>query len=227
MKKITQREIIISCLLGDGCLCGYRDKDGRKIYTSLRIKHSQEQFDYLYWKLDLLNSLQCFKKKGTIKESISKHKNGKVFNQKVLIINSPRYLRIIGKWTYSNGKKRVKRILKYLNSPLGLAIWFMDDGGLLRKKKKHKNGDEYFLKPSSKLCTHNFSYEENELISKYLEETFDIKSNILKDKEYFYLWFNKEETIKIWNIIKEYVKEIPSMRKKFNVCIDFYEEDSF
>ena len=223
MKKNTQREIIISCLLGDGCLCGYKDKNGKRIYTSLRIKHSKEQYDYLYWKADLLNKLQYFKKNGVIKDSLNISKSGKTYEQKYFSINNAKYLRILGKWMYVDGKKIVKNVLKYINSPLGLAIWFMDDGGLLRQKRKHKNGDEYFLKPSSKLCTHSFTYEENELISKYLEKTFNIKSRILKDKKYYYLWFNKDDTFKIWNIIKMYVYEIPSMKKKFDLCIFFYD----
>ena len=227
MKKTIEREIIIACILGDGCLVGYNNELGKKIYTTLTIKHSNQQYDYLYWKLDLLNSLQCFSKKGQIRNSKSRHKNGKVFNQKYITFNNSKYIRILGKWIYKNGIKTSATVLKYINSPIGLAIWFMDDGGLLRKKKKHKNGDVYFLKPSSKLCTHNFSYDENILISNHLEDVYGIKSSILKDKGYYYLYFNKDETLKIWNIIKEYVKDIPSMRKKFDLCIDFYEEDSF
>lgn len=221
MRRKEEREIIIACLLGDAGLNKYKTKNGYK-HSEMFMTHSEKQFDYLYWKVDLLNSLQVFKKKAEVKDYISNF-NGKTFKQKRMRINNTKYLNVIGKWMYKDNIKTCKNVIKYINSPLGLAIWFMDDGGIYRSKRHHKDGKEYYLKPASKLCTHNFSHEEQILICEHFKKTYGINAKIYKDKKYEYLWFNKEDTKIIWDLIKTYVMQIESMKKKFDLCIKFYE----
>ena len=221
MRRREEREIIIACLLGDGGLNRYKTKNGYK-HSEMFMTHSEQQFDYLYWKINLLNSLQVFKKKAMVEDMVSIF-NNKNFNQKRMRINNQKYLNIIGKWMYVNDVKTCKNVIKYIHSPLALAIWFMDDGGIYRRKRHHKDGTEYYLKPTSKLCTHNFSHEEQLLIKEHLQRTYGINAKICKDKKYEYLWFNKEDTKIIWDLIKPYVMQIESMKKKFDLCIKFYE----
>ena len=67
------------------------------------------------------------------------------------------------KHLYSNtGRKKIS--LKYLNelSPLGLAVWWMDDGSLCNSK-----GNRW-----GKLCTECFNYEEHILLQTYHLQVF-------------------------------------------------------
>ena len=221
MRRKEEREIIIACLLGDAGLNKYKTKNGYK-RSEIIITHSENQFDYLYWKINLLNSLQTFHKKAKTRDKLTEF-NGKIFKQKEMRIGNAKYLNIIGEWMYKDDIKNCKNVIKYINSPLALAIWFMDDGGIYRRKRHHKDGTEYFLKPSSKLCTHNFSHDEQLLICEHFEKTYGVNAKICKDKKYEYLWFNKEDTKIIWDLIKSYVMQIESMKNKFDLCIKFYE----
>lgn len=99
----------------------------------------------------------------------------------------------------------------------------MDDGGIYRRKRKHKDGTQYFLKPSGALNTQAFSYEDNNLIKEWLFSTYGIEANVQKHKKnYYFLWLNKDNMYKVWCIIRKYVKNIPSMLNKFDLCVEFY-----
>ena len=221
MKK-NEIELILACIVGDGYI-----KKTRKKYYSLHFTHSPKQYDYLEWKVEHINNLEIiqkstYKNKMTISNMITKHSNGKTFMQKRATLYRSRLFSDIYKNFYNEGKKNIKKMLQYLENDLALAIWFMDDGSLLRYKRKHKNGDVYYIKPSCVLCTHNFSYEENVLIQEWFYKKFNIQAKIQKQRNYYMLFFNAKETYKIWLHIKKYVNEIDSMKQKFDLCINFY-----
>lgn len=222
MNTKLQKEIIIACVLGDGSLALAYPHGSAS--ASLRFTHSPKQYDYLDWKINLLESLPIIKGKKFIVKDIITNFNDKSFKQRKASLSYTKYFRIVHKWLYKNNEKSIKTVLKYIKSPISLAIWFMDDGGILRKKKKHKNGDVYYLKPTMKLCTHSFGYDENILIQEYLKKQFNIESKILKDKSYYYLWFNVVESIKIWSIIKPYIMQLKSMQEKYDLCIQFFKD---
>lgn len=50
-----------------------------------------------------------------------------------------------------------------------------------------------------------FSFEENTILKNILKDKFNIETKISKTKSYFYLLLNKENTIKLNNIIKDHV----------------------
>jgi len=52
-----------------------------------------------------------------------------------------------------------------------------------------------------------FSFEENTILKNILKDKFNIEAKISKTKSYFYLLLNKENTIKLNNIIKDHVIE--------------------
>lgn len=223
MNNKIKREIILACVIGDGCI--YKSK----INTySLQLHHGMMQEDYLIWKTKMINSTNKIKFDRTVTK-ITKLDN-KEYMQCVSIWNDTANLKIFYKWFYSNNSKTLKNILKYLNTELALAIWFMDNGSVFKRKRKHKDGSIYFLKPSMKLCTHSFNKNDNMLILKWLKEKFDIEGYIVIERkknrpeqpEYFTLNFNAENTLKIWMQIKNIVVQIPSMRNKFDFLLKYY-----
>lgn len=222
MNKKEQRSLIYSCLMGDGGLSKNVTKSKGIRYSSLTIRHSEKQFDYLYYKTKLLNSCTSLKKGGVVKDEITVY-NGKSFKQKAVSFNDIKYFSRLGNRFYINNKRSVKNLLSYIYTDLSLAILFMDDGGIYRRKRKHKDGTQYFLKPSGALNTQAFSYEDNNLIKEWLFSTYGIEANVQKHKKkYYFLWLNKDNMYKAWCIIRKYVKDVPSMINKFDLCVEFY-----
>jgi hypothetical protein len=103
-------------------------------------------------------------------------------------------------------KKRFSRqILNYL-TPLGIAIWYMDDGSLSLKKREGKvHGREIHL---NTYC----SLEEARIIQVYFEEVWDVAWTIVPNKGLFRLRMGSNEAKKLFKIIEPNV--VPMMKYK-------------
>ena len=103
--------------LGDGSL-----QSGR-----LSITHCEAQYEYLVWKQKLLRS--C----GIKTREISKFNNNGHIGYK---LKTDRYdfIKAIESLLYCPKKTITRKILDKL-TPLEIAIWYMDDGGLSQKKQ--------------------------------------------------------------------------------------------
>ena len=120
---------------------------------------------------------------------------------------------------YSQGVKIVTRDLLNKLTPLGLAVWFMDDGQLaLQRDPVTKK----IITRRARLWTLSFSYEEHQLMQQYFKETWDITPKIYSVKKTggikFYLEFNMTNFKKFREIIKNYI--IPIMLYKIDLKYD-------
>lgn len=111
--------------IGDGYLAV--DRRRRIENVTLVMKHSIKQAAYLNHKADLLH-----KYLGGKRPSVREFDNSGFPGIRTEKTNKS--FRIIRKWLYPDGKKKVSRVLRWL-TPHGLAIWYMDDGGLAIKKR--------------------------------------------------------------------------------------------
>lgn len=104
-------------------------------------------------------------------------------------------------WYINNIKHIPQNIGDYL-TPLGLAIWIMDDGG------KTSSG--------LKLATNGFQYDECLLLIKVLNNNFKLKASVISavvpNKYCIYIW--KESMNNLKEIIKPYI--IKEMSYKIN-----------
>ena len=154
MLSDTQRAIIIGNILGDGYLS--RLTSGS---TRLQLKQAERYKDYIMWSYKNLENL-CLSKPKQRKDNFQWYVN-------------TRYLQEIGELHslfYRNGKKSVPiNIVKILNSPLSLAVWYMDDGSLDYRPKSHYN---------YAFSTNCFSVEDNQLLVETLQRNFGIKATI-------------------------------------------------
>ena len=115
----------------------------------------------------------------------------------------------INKHLYSNdGRKKISmKILNELN-PLGLAVWWMDDGYLCTHKCNRYG----------RLCTECFNYEENILIQQYFKKRWSIDVDIKNEKnKYYFIRLNVTALKKLIRIIYTYVVEVPSMIYKIDL----------
>lgn len=219
MKKILKdrlnengRNLLIAAALGDGCI----NKEGQ-----ILINHSWKQRDYCLWKRDLL------KKNGIKVGKIQRYEgtNGylKYTIQYRFCVGIHIFNKVLRRVLYDmvTRKKYPRKILNRL-SQQGLALWFMDDGALLRRKYKGKYCG-FYLRIST-YC----SSEQADTIIKYFNEEWNIfptKIHESKIKSYdaYTINFGAKEGKKLINIIKPYM--CPSMMYK--VLYDIEELKSY
>lgn len=193
------RSAIVGMVAGDAYL--RKQKFCRSV--SLRIKHAEKQREYLEHKRDILQHL--FKAWEIPIKSI----NNSGYPGVQLETRTHPKLRAIYKWFYSDGKKRFsRRILNYL-TPVGIAIWYMDDGSLSYKKRESQiHGREVHL---NTYC----SLEEARVIQEYFKEAWDVSWTVVQNKGLFRLRMGSHEARKFFTIIAPYV--IPTMQYKIDL----------
>ena len=192
-KNLTKREkqIIYGTLLGDGSLTpsttGY----------NLSLTHGLNQKEYLQWKINNLSTI--------IHTSYNTYTKGNYNQASVKSIYHP-FLSKIRNLLYENNSRKVN--LKFLNkiNSLGLSVFYLDDGSF----NKNYNSRQITL------STEGFGKKGSELISDWLLSKFNIPSTILeytqkkhgyssKQKQQFRLTINRNESLKMFSIIKEHI----------------------
>jgi len=187
-----QKEILIGLILGDGHL--------EKLYTPtsgrLKVEHSCKQKDYVDW---------IYKEFRNWVRSKPKAKKKKVWNK---IYQNYGFLtyghRLLGEFQekfYRKGKKIIPNDLEKDITPLGLAIWYMDDGSI--KSRKHKG---LFLN------TQGFEKNDVERLQRMLKNKFGISSTTRKEKNGKQIYLGGKSGEEFITLIKPYI--IPSMEYK-------------
>lgn len=100
----------------------------------------------------------------------------------------------------SGKKKVIPTNIEDLLTPLTLAIWIMDDGGI------HPSG--------MILSTYCFSMKDMRLLQKALHTKFDIETNVLLRKAGPIIYIPKSQLPKLSKIVKKFM--VPSMYYKLN-----------
>lgn len=195
--SLSQKQIILGGLLGDSSF--YKEKK----YIS--FSQSKKQLSYIKWKYFMFYSDE--KHLHSTYNTWNNQKYLRYYFNCYLNSNNDLY-NFISKNLYSNtGRKKIS--LKYLKelTPLGLAVWWMDDGCMCLAKRNRYG----------KLSTHCFNYEEHILLQKYFKEKWNIKVAIKQEKECYFLRFNVEELKKLIRIIYPYVLQVEGMSYKIDL----------
>lgn len=196
LKKIAVegdlRQLLIGSLLGDGSFCAV-SKQAK--HMCLSIAHSIKQKDYLKYKWDILNKYNLV---PPIKEKTI-HNNRYIHDITECRFKSrlnPVFTEIRNNNYDNTGHKRVREAFIRDIEPLGLAIWYMDDG--------------YVTKSSCILSTCSFTIEEQQVLAKILLEKFDLHFNVGKNDNSMYL--QAKDFPKFKKIVENYI--IPSLQYK-------------
>ena len=181
-------------ILGDGHL----NLSGRSINAHIDFAHSMKQKDYAVWKSELLKGLTDVR----VTEGVATVKGKEYEKVRVLTKTHPLYTHLWKRF-YHNGRKTIDHFLMNCLTPLGLAIWYMDDGHL-------KNHEDY-LTPM--LETNCFNVAEHEIMTKALADKFhlEFRANHLNAK-YLMLRLRRKDREQFFAIIKEHI--LPSMEYK-------------
>ena len=199
LPNLSQRaeQVLLGSLLGDGSLI-------KKFNTPYyKEAHSLKQKEYLEWKRVILIHI--------LKIKIN-NKDNRCWSIRSLvnpILNN--YYNLF----YPNGKKVVTREILDMLEPLGIAVWYCDDGSY-----SYENNN-------LNLGTLGFEFEGNLLIQEWFKERYNINWKIYNlDKKrvnyQFMLRVNTDETKKFIKLIKRYVPECMNYKlgldknKKYN-----------
>lgn len=193
-----QLQLVIGSTMGDACLeC--RSKSIRAQHTArLRIHQSDKQKDYVFWKYEKLKNLVLRGPRFT-KVWHDKQRNKDHFSW-YFHTRSDETLGLIQSIFYKDGVKIVPKELPELLEPLGLAIWYMDDGS--------NNGSNITLN------THSFSIPEQERLKDLLLEKFGVITTLVKDRSKYKIAIRSHEYDKFMDIVRPFV--IPSMNYKIS-----------
>jgi len=180
----TQKEFIVGCTLGDGSvICS-----GRRINSYFKVDHCEKQKEYLMWKKELLGNFT-----NTINTYVDKRGNSTMLGFHTIAHTELNFYR---KLFYENNKKVIRDELGLHLSPLGLAVWFMDDGSL-------NSTCNY------RFHTQGFTEKDNIKLQNILKANFDLNVKVCEyernNTKYYYLSLNKRNATNMTEIIKPYV----------------------
>lgn len=210
--KSSKKEMlgfVSGCILGDSHL--YRNNN-----RAFQFKHSEKQLDYFFWKKAILE--QFFpESKIRISSGYSySSKTDKQYKWNGLFFVSDYFERIYKHFYDSNGVKRIN--LGRLNqlTPLGLAVWYMDDGSLILHRNRYlKNGERTIRNRSMTFATNCFTYEEHLEVQKWFKIRFNIDVKIYKNLDKYTTVLNATNSNRLIEVISPYI--IDSMFYKIDM----------
>lgn len=194
--KITKekRQLLLSMAIGDG----YLNNNGY-----LSIRHCVKQKDYLEWKMRLL--------KPSINTTDVYYVKNNGYGAYEFRTYTHKFIKMYRKVLYPQGKKKISRKILNKLTPLGLSIWYMDDGGLSQKKRK---GEVY---ANELVLNTHISKEDNQIIIDYFKDVWDINFTQVKNRGLYRLRCGTKEARKFIEIVKPYVSKVKSMEHKLKV----------
>lgn len=164
------QQILIGSLLGDG---SFVYGSGRCKNCFLSIGHSEKQLEYLRYKVGIISKYGFTNKIYKYSYSNTRYKRGNLTTYYYKTNLHPIFTQIRNHSYDSNGIKRINQEFVSDIDPLGLAIWYMDDG--------------YVTKNSCILSTCSFTLEEQRVLVDILLKKFNLHFNIGKHDNSMYL----------------------------------------
>ena len=199
MMKLTKRQqaILAGTILGDARLQKTGSKNAR-----LRFEHGGKQKEYLLWKGKQFP--QLFNSSPSYVERMHPKTQRTYTYWRWQSHATPE----LGTWYrlfYHDSVKRIPgTIAELLHEPIGLAVWYMDDG-YFDPKQKH-----------SFIYLGCITHTEANRACKMIEKNFNIEPRVYNKKaKGFALFFSVKETKKLHALIRTYVQE--SMHYKLSL----------
>lgn len=201
VKKLNkeQKSLLIALLLGDGTISSN--------YV-FKLSHSEEQKEFLEWKVKL--AVEAGFKLNGIKEYISKggYNIGKTVLYSQFSINPT--IKALRRTVYIPKKTITRKLLNWLN-PLGIAIWFMDDGCINVNTSKQRSSIQHTIKIAT--CV---DLNTANIIINYFNEIWNIKFRLFNEGKntYSIASSTEEDCYNFVNLIRPYITQVPSLLYK-------------
>lgn len=195
-----QRAFLVGSLLGDGTMrVGEHAKN-----ANYKVEQGLEQKEYVFWKYKLLKSLVFTEPKISYRYDSVKGKYPKSWWFRT--IRHPLLTEIYDLFYerdgYLTGRKIVPKTIAHELTPLGLAVWIMDDGS--------------YSRGAMDISTYSFTLSEINLLCTILKKKFGITFKFYKDRDKGYrMYCGTSETKNLIKIIQPYF--IESMKYKLGI----------
>ena len=220
-----KRSFLIGMILGDAHT---RRCAKHKLTVEWFISHCEKYSDLVEWKRDELVKLF-----GIRKPIIHIYRNGRKeerFKRSMFFFTAGKRLRIVSSWFKKNNRKFITPKIRFMDHPVGLAMLLCDDGSVRKRKKIHKDGSIYYLKPCFTIATHSFSLEEVKRLLTHISSVFGVDGIVNPErrwkggrrKEYDRINFNVENSMKLWHLVLPYIPQISSINTKFSYAYDSF-----
>ena len=212
-----KRSLVIGTLLGDAS--SRRRDSGGRMKAEYAINHSLAQADLVAWKAHELGRLYG--------KELKVHW-GSSGNRAYFSLTQGRRLRVIHDWFHRGSRKVVTEKIRFMDHPIGLSMLLCDDGSIRKRKKTHRDGTTYYLKPSITIATHGFDRDSVEKLLRHIERVSGAHGYVNPERrwragrlaEYNRINFNVENSRKLWEYIKLWIPRVPSMMSKFSYAIE-------
>ena len=132
------------------------------------------------------------------------------------------FIEVLRKVIYTPIGKVLSRKLLNRLTPLGLAIWYMDDGGLNHKKKINLKGQKVIYSTALRLSVCTTSTEVIQSYIDYFREVWNINFYTFKEgknRDKYSLMCGTKEARKFLDIVGKYVSEVKGMEYKNDLLI--------
>ena len=191
----SQRDVLLGSILGDANVRMLKKQ------AFLTFSHNEKQVDYVFWKYKNFRDWVLTKPREEIRKYYKDSRRSLV-SWRFSTISHPLLTEYY--WLfYPKGKKIIpKSIDSFLNSPLSLAVWYMDDGSKSRS--------------SCYLNTQQFQQIDQEWLVTLLWRSFRIEGRLNWDKQYQRIRVTTEGTRIMHRLIEPFV--LPCFRYK--LCHD-------
>lgn len=209
------RNLLIGMIIGDGTIMK------SKYSYSMKLQHGRFQKEYLEWKMKMLDlygiphsELKTYKMKTNFTK-------GEYWDSYAVYLKSNPFIGVLRRVVYTNNGKELSRKLLNRLTPLGIAIWYMDDGGINYKKKTNSIGQRVIYSAALRLSTCTTKEIAQRYID-YFKEVWNINFYTFKEgknRDKFSLMCGTKEAEKFLNIIKIYINQISSMSYKSDLMI--------
>ena len=189
-----KHKLVLSMAIGDG----YITKNGKLI-----IVHCEKQKEYLEFKHSLLvrAGIKCY--------NITKINNNG-FPAYKLETSFCEEIQDIRKLLYNTKKVLTAEVLEHL-TPEGIALWYLDDGGL---SKKYKNG---VLSCNELMLNTGLQKEENQVIIDWFKYKYNINFSQCKNHNCYRLRCGTKEARKLMDIIYPTCAKVQCLSYKIDV----------
>jgi hypothetical protein len=212
-----KRSLVIGTLLGDASSRSRVSWGSRK--AEYAIVHCLQQADLVEWKAREIGRLYG----RVLKVHYDLSRNRAHFH-----LTQGRRMRVIHDWFHRNSNKVITSKIRFMDHPIGLSMLLCDDGSIRKRKKTHRDGTVYYLKPSITIATHGFDRESVENLLRHIESLCGAHGYVNPERrfragrvvEYNRINFNSEESRKLWNYISPWIPRVPSMMSKFSFAIE-------
>jgi hypothetical protein len=187
-----QEQLLIGGIMGDMCIF----KDKLAVHYRMNLAHGMKQETYLRYKYEILKNMFCEPK---IRSWIDKRTLKEYTEIRIQSNSHPFFTELYSKWYFANKKFVSDEFSKI--EPLGLAIWYMDDGYKYIAKVETTRQMHHYARYH--FCTNAFSVRDLKTIQDVLKTKFNLEITIGENSREIYIKSESLERFK--ELISPYI----------------------